>query len=41
MATALQWGRGERSGRKEAQVLKGKDIRLIICIKLDGVYMHF
>lgn len=38
MATALQWNGGERCGRKEAQVLVGKDIRLIIWIKLDGVY---
>ena len=38
MATALQWSGGERCGRKEAQVLVGKDIRLIIWIKLDGVY---
>lgn len=37
MATALQWSGDERSGRKEAQVIKGKAIRLIIWIKPDGV----
>lgn len=32
---------GKDLKQKEAQVLKGEDIRQIVCTKLDGVYMCF